>query len=89
MYTDQFPVTRHLTYLNHAAVSPLCRRAAEAMEWLSQDALDYGSLHYAEWLETYEGLRRSAARLVNGKHQEIALVKNTSEGLATIAMGVD
>ena len=89
MYRDQFPVTRNLTYLNHAAVAPLCRPAAEAMEWLSQDALNYGSLHYGKWLETYEGLRRSAARMVNGTPQEIALVKNTSEGIATVAMGLD
>lgn len=89
MHRDQFPVTRNLTYLNHAAVAPLCGPAAEAMEWLSQDALHYGSLHYGKWLETYEGLRRSAARLVNGTSQEIALVKNTSEGIATVAMGLD
>lgn len=84
-----FPVTRNLIYLNHAAVAPLCRPAAQAMEWLSQDALNYGSLHYSKWLETYEGLRTSAARLVNGSPTEIALVKNTSEGIATIAMGLD
>lgn len=89
MYRDHFPVTHNLMYLNHAAVAPLCRPAAEAMEWLSQDALHYGSLHYSKWLETYEGLRRSAARLVNGTRDEIALVKNTSEGIATVAMGLD
>jgi selenocysteine lyase/cysteine desulfurase len=87
MNRDQFPVTERLIYLNHAAVSPLCRPAAEAMQRLAQDALDFGSLHYSQWLETYEGLRRSAARLVNGSPGEIALVKNTSEGIATVAMG--
>jgi selenocysteine lyase/cysteine desulfurase len=89
MYRDHFPSTRNLTYLNHAAVSPLCRPAAEAMEWLAQDALNYGSIHYPKWLETYEKLRCSAARLVNGMREEIALVKNTSEGIATVAMGLD
>src|SRR5271169_7014564 len=89
MYRDHFPVTRNLTYLNHAAVAPLCRAAAEAMEWLARDALNFGSLHYGQWLETYDGLRRSAARLVNGSAEEIALVKNTSEGIATVAMGLD
>src|SRR5216683_958665 len=89
MHRDQFPVTRNLTYLNHAAVAPLCRPAAEAMEWLARDALNYGSIHYDRWLETYDGLRGSAARLVNGTPEEIALVKNTSEGIAMIAMGLD
>ena len=89
MRREEFPVTRNLIYLNHAAVAPLCRPASQAMEWLAQDALNYGSLHYPKWLETYEGLCTSAARLVNCTRAEIALVKNTSEGIATIAMGLD
>jgi len=89
MYREFFPVTRHLTYLNHAAVAPLCRPAAEAMQGLAQDALDWGSQHYSQWLECYDGLRRGAARLVNGTPEEIAIVKNTSEGIATVAMGLD
>ncbi len=89
MYREFFPVSRNLIYLNHAAVGPLCRPAAEAMQGLAQDSLDWGSLHYEQWLECYEGLRRSAARLVNGTAEEIAIVKNTSEGIATVAMGLD
>lgn len=89
MHRNEFPSTSNVTYLNHAAVSPLCRRAAKAMEWLAEDALNFGSIHYGQWLETYEGLRCSAARLVNGSRDEIALVKNTSEGIATVAMGLD
>jgi len=89
MYREFFPVTRQLIYLNHAAVAPLCRPAAEAMQGLAQDTLDWGSFHYGQWLECYEGLRVSAARLVNGSPEEIAIVKNTSEGIATVAMGLD
>jgi cysteine desulfurase/selenocysteine lyase len=88
-YRDEFPVTEKLIYLNHAAVAPLARPAAKAIRWLAEDALEYGSLHYDRWLETYDGLRRAAARLVNGTPEEIALVKNTSEGIATVAMGLD
>jgi selenocysteine lyase/cysteine desulfurase len=88
-YADQFPVRQRLVYLNHAAVSPLCRPAAEAMRWLAADAMEYGSLHYGQWLETYAGLRAAAARLIGANRSEIALVKNTSEGIATIAMGLD
>jgi selenocysteine lyase/cysteine desulfurase len=88
-YENEFPVRRNLIYLNHAAVSPLCRRSAEAMQHLAEDCNRFGSLHYEEWLETYDGLRRAAARLVNSEASEIALMKNTSEGIATIAMGLD
>lgn len=88
-YADEFPVRQRLVYLNHAAVSPLCRPAAEAMRWMAADAMEYGSLHYGQWLETYEGLRVAAARLIGAARSEIALMKNTSEGIATIAMGLD
>jgi cysteine desulfurase/selenocysteine lyase len=88
MYREFFPVTRRLVYLNHAAVAPLCLPAAQAMERLTRDALDWGSLHYSQWLECYDGLRQGAARLVNGTPGEIAIAKNTSEGIATIAMGL-
>jgi len=87
-YRDQFPVANNLVYLNHAAVAPLCRRASEAMQGLAQDALDFGSAHYQDWMDTYEGLRVATARLINAKPGEIAIVKNTSEGIATVAAGI-
>src|ERR1700678_4182757 len=85
----QFPVTESLIYLNHAAVAPLVRPAAEAMKKFSDDGMLYGSLHYQSWLDTYEAVRYAAARMVNVTPQEIALMKNTSEGIATVAMGLD
>jgi cysteine desulfurase/selenocysteine lyase len=87
-YRDQFPVTERLIYLNHAAVAPLCRRAAEAMQGLAQDALDFGSEHYQKWMDTYQGVRDSMARMINAAPGEIAIVKNTSEGIATVATGI-
>ena len=88
-YAAEFPVRESLVYLNHAAVSPLSRRSADAMKHLADDCLRFGSLHYAEWLAVYQDLRVAAARLIHAAASEIALVKNTSEGIATIAMGLD
>ena len=87
-YRSQFPVTEKLIYLNHAAVSPLCKPAAEAMKGLADDACRYGSLHYDEWLAAYQGVRDATARLIGATAEEIALVKNTSEGIATVALGI-
>jgi selenocysteine lyase/cysteine desulfurase len=88
-YRNQFPVTANLVYLNHAAVAPLCRPAADAMKHLADDALLYGSYHYDKWLDAYDGLRVAAGRLIGADRSEIAIVKNTSEGIATVAMGID
>jgi selenocysteine lyase/cysteine desulfurase len=87
-YRDEFPVTQELIYLNHAAVAPLCRRAASAMKSLADDACRFGSLHYDKWMECYAGLRTAAAKLIGASPSEIAIVKNTSEGIATVAMGL-
>jgi len=80
-YADQFPVRQHLIYLNHGAVAPLCRPAADAMKRLADDCQEYGSLHYDQWMAAYEGVRVAAARLMGANRSEIALVKNTSEGI--------
>src|ERR1700685_1939427 len=88
-YRDEFPVTGELIYLNHAAVAPLCRRAAQAMKELADDVCLYGSLHWDRWMGAYEGLRRAAAKLINASPGEIAIVKNTSEGIAIVAQGFD
>ncbi len=87
-WREEFPVTRELVYLNHAAVAPLCRPAAEAIRRLAGDVLLHGSRNYQEWLQTYEALRVAAARLIGAERGEIALVKNTSEGLSIIANGL-
>lgn len=88
-YVHQFPVRERLVYLNHAAVAPLAKPAADAMKGLVDDCAEYGSLHYDRWMVEYEGLRVAAARLIGADRSEIALVKNTSEGIATVAMGLD
>lgn len=88
-WRHEFPVTERLIYLNHAAVAPLSRRCAEAMKSLADDVLYNGSFHYDHWLDGYEGFRVSAATLLNAHRDEIAIVKNTSEGIATVALGLD
>jgi len=88
-YQEQFPVRDHLIYLNHAAVTPLCRAASDAMRYLAEDQAQFGSIHYDRWLAVYAGLRRAVAKLIGGAAEDIAIVKNTSEGIATVAMGLD
>ena len=88
-YAHHFPVRDRLIYLNHAAVSPLCRPAAEGMKWLADDCLEFGSLHYDRWLAAYERVRVAAARLMGADRSEIALTKNTSEGISMVAEGID
>ncbi|GAC1401435.1 MAG: aminotransferase class V-fold PLP-dependent enzyme [Thermoanaerobaculia bacterium] len=82
-----FPVTKNLVYLNHAAVGPLSTRACAAMEGQARDQRDFGALHWRDWYTRYDLLRGSAARLLNARADEIAILKNTSEGLSFVAEG--
>jgi selenocysteine lyase/cysteine desulfurase len=85
---DLFPVTKNLVYLNHAAVGPLSTRACEAMERHARDQRDFGALHWRDWYAEHKALRHSAAQLIGAQPNEIAVVKNTSEGLSFVAQGL-
>ena len=84
---ELFPVTKNLVYFNHAAVGPLSTRAQEAMENFTRDQRDFGAMHWREWYAEYVRLRQSAAKLIGAEPGEIAILKNTSEGLSFVAEG--
>ncbi len=84
-----FPVCDNLLYLNHAAVSPLPRPAAEAIRGYAEDAMNWGSFHYPEWMKACEGVRAETSRMIGCATGEVAMVKNTSEGIATVQMGLN
>jgi cysteine desulfurase / selenocysteine lyase len=85
---SEFPVTQEWIYLNHAAVAPLCRPAAKAMRRIVRDVEHGGIAHISEWSSLYAKTRRSAANLLGCRADEIALLKNTTEGIITVANGI-
>ena len=87
-HRDLFPVTRNLVYFNHAAVGPLSTRAAGAMHAHANDQRDFGALHWRDWYAEHDRVRASAAKLIGADAKEIAIIKNTSEGLSFVAQGL-
>lgn len=85
----EFPVTRNLIYFNHAAVAPLSRRARRAMEALLAELTDFGARDGEAWAAGYDACRASLARLIHARPADIALLKNTTEGMAAVALGLD
>jgi selenocysteine lyase/cysteine desulfurase len=86
---DEFDLDPTLCHLNHAAVGPWPRRAAEAVLRFSEENRRLGSLHYPRWLATERRLRERLASLVGAESAtDIALAKNTSEALSIIAYGL-
>jgi cysteine desulfurase / selenocysteine lyase len=82
-----FPVTRQVVYFNHAAVGPLSTRAFDAMTGHAADQRDFGALHWRAWYDEYAKFKSAAAKLINSDPAEIAILKNTSEGLSFVAEG--
>lgn len=86
---DEFPLDPSLAYLNHAAVAPWPRRAAKAVEDFARENACWGATHYERWLKHEATLRQQLATLIGASSpQDIALQKNTSEGLSVIAYGL-
>ncbi len=83
-----FPVTRNWIYLNHAGVSPISRRVADAIMVFNQEALNEGYTCGPHWVKKIEKIRNSCAQLLGASADEIAFVKNTSHGLSLIAKGL-
>ena len=59
-YRSEFPVTDHLIYFNHAAVSPISRRVAQAMQSIIEDVLQFGAMHSRQWSHSIQQVREKA-----------------------------
>lgn len=87
---EQFPLSSSLCYLNHAAMGPWPKRTAAAVAAFAEENMREGATHYERWLKTEQELRQALARLLNApSSDDIALLKNTSEGLSLIAYGIE
>ena len=84
---DEFPITKNYNFQNHAGVAPLSRRAGEAMRAYVEQAESAAYIGH-HWYAHVETIRQSCATLINAKPDEIAFVKNTTEGLSFLANGL-
>jgi len=83
-----FPVTERLIYLNHAAVSPPPVPTIQAVRAQLDDVSTNGTVNYRSWLATKERTRGLVAAMIGARPEQIAFMRNTSDGLSTIANGL-
>jgi selenocysteine lyase/cysteine desulfurase len=87
-YRSEFPVTATLTYLNHAGIAPTSVRVRAAVgDWFDR-YVARGILDEEGWEQTAEACRERYAHLIGAAPDEIAFVRNTSNGLALVAEGL-
>ena len=83
------PAAERCAYLDHAAMSPLPRPAAEAFEKWLKEAVEIGGPVWGAWVKGVERTRATAARMIGAHSDEIALVGNTTAGISLVAEGLD
>lgn len=83
-----FPATKNYTYLNSAAVAPLPTTAIDAVISQLRDVSENGSENYVEWIATKNRARELVAKMLNVSAEQIAFMRNTSDGFATVANGL-
>src|SRR4030067_2207479 len=89
IYRDEFPGTEDHVYLDRAGVAPVSLRGKRAVEKFLSEATESGMFNYKQWMDRVEEVRRSCAILTGAEPEEIAFVKNTSQGISIVAEGLD
>lgn len=87
LLAQEFPVRKNLIYLNHAAVAPLPLRSGDAVKAFVDEYVHFGTKNYQHWSQHADQLHADLAQFINASADEIALLKNTSEGISIVAMG--
>jgi cysteine desulfurase/selenocysteine lyase len=82
-----FPKLSARVYAAHAAISPHSLAVRQAILAVTDDYAERGVGAVGGWFQAREGLRQRLATLLGAETDEVAFVRNTTEGVVAIAMG--
>ncbi len=85
---ELFPITQKYTYLNSAAIAPLPTISAEAVASQLLDVAENASVNFTNWVDTKNRAREIIAKMLKVKSEQIAFMRNTSDGFSTVANGL-
>src|SRR5205823_3749080 len=81
-------ITERFAYLDHAALGPLSRPVVDAQKRYLELQSTLGSEATAANNEARDELKRTMADFIGADPDEIALTKNTPEGISIVASGL-
>ena len=85
-----FPIKENLVYLNNASIGALSTRVTAAVNELLEDVQQRGRINYPNWCRIADTtFKANIARLIGASADEIAFVKNTTEGILIVANGLE
>jgi selenocysteine lyase/cysteine desulfurase len=82
------PAAERWTYLNTAATSPTHEKVRAAMASFEEDRARRGEHGWDDWMDEVGGVRKVTSWFFECEPEEVALMKNTSDGIATVADGI-
>ena len=83
----QMPAAQRWAYFDHAAVAPLTGPARRAIVDWADEAARSGDVAWPPWRKQIEQLRAIVAEMIHAETAEIALIRNTTEGIGLVAEG--
>lgn len=86
---SEFAVTKHLTYLNHAAVGVLPERARRAVDAFVAGHAERGVMGVYTYEAKMPEYRERIGRFLGASGSEIAVLRNTGDGANVVALGLE
>jgi selenocysteine lyase/cysteine desulfurase len=84
-----FPIVKSTLYFDAASLTPYCIPVIEAQQNFMRERREFGSLYFDRWKSEIEECRKLAADLLKAHPSEVALTKNTTEGVNLTSRLVD
>jgi selenocysteine lyase/cysteine desulfurase len=84
---ELFPIGEQYVYLSHCGIAPLYSQALRAEHEVAIAQSRTGSLVFRRYDAILDGLRQAAAQMLGTSPENLAFVKNTTEGIGLIAGG--
>ncbi len=82
---EQIPTSKKYVYLNHAACSPLPTPVVDAQNHYLEERSVEASVPYESWIEHTDKTRTLIADFIHARPEEIAFLKNTTDGINVVA----
>jgi len=84
---ELFPVKEKYIFLSHCSIAPFYKPARARENEIAEVHSRTGLLVYSQYNAILDGLRAAAAQLLKTSIDNLAFIKNTTEGMALIANG--
>ena len=89
-FEEEFSLASNVLHLNHAGVGPWPRKTVAAIRHFAEENALLSTKNAMLWDKHIADLRQSLCQLIGADSpDEIALTKNTSEGISMVAYGLD